>query len=216
MTAKRQQEEKLVELESFRQVTADVLACSGNCEASRAMLAAATSIPMVVQMWRSYWQGVLDEVPAETVAAFEAHYASHRDEINSAGVYFNEDGPREAIVLVGNLSHTLDGPSPAPLPLSRCGHIYVLGRAHVVVSDTAAAHCDHPAAVLELRGHARGELRRGRAVAYEYSRLFVSGVAEVECHDASQVIVNNVDATVIDFGHRRLDAPAQSIKKMTR
>ena len=63
-------------------------------------MAAANTVPELVAVWLKYWHGLITEVPQQTIAALSEVYDDYKDDINAAGVYFNESTDKEKFLLV--------------------------------------------------------------------------------------------------------------------
>lgn len=180
----------------FKQLCMDILGQSNNCVESRLAFADCTTIPQLVQAWKRYLDGILNEVPAQVLDAFSRLYDKYKEEINRAEVYFNEPAAR-GIIFVGNMDECLrvKGIGPA------APKVYVLGRAHVILFGNCQGFCNADGATLELLDVSSGTVRKGHGIARNYSRLTCSSTCE--CYNASMVTLAE-GATLQDNGHRRL------------
>ena len=177
----------------FKNLCISILAQSGNCKDSQHDFNNTHTIGQMCSAWWKYWHGLITEVPQQVVKAFEDFYPDFKDEINAAGFYYNEDS-QNGIVLVGN--------SDKEISLSRSRRITVLGKAHVVLRQSASALVLNPDCKVELHDTSRATVKQGYAVALDYSQLTTFDNAE--CFDQSVVHITN--GTLQDNGHRAIYA----------
>lgn len=177
----------------FKKLCISILAQSGNCKDSQRDFNDTHTISQMCGAWWKYWHGLITEVPQQVVKAFEDFYPDFKDEINTAGFYYNEDSPN-GIVLVGNSNNVIH--------LSQSRRITVLGKAHVVLHQSATALVLNPDCKIELHDTSRATVKQGFAIAHDYSQLTTFGNAE--CYNQSVVHITN--GTLQDNGHRSIYA----------
>ena len=184
----------------FKILCTDILAQSGNCEASQAAFAAAANYAQMREAWAKYWQGVLMEVPTQVLAAFADVYPEYKEELNAAGVYYNEDAPLGIVVI---------GDSAEEIHLWRARNAYILGAAKVVLHAAASATGLNENCSVELREGSCATMRAGYAIARGHSVLTTK--TDAECHDAATVRIT--DATLKDCGHTAIYAYGRAAVK---
>lgn len=172
----------------FKRLCISILAQSGNCEASQHDFNATDSIQSMCAVWRKYWQGLMNEVPDQVIAAFREFYPDFKTEINDAGIYYNEDA-RLGIVLIGD--------SDTPITLNFAKDAYILRKATVILRNNASAICRHPEATVELYNSSRATVQQGHGIARDRSTL--TTCCDAECYNSSTVRITN--ATLTDRGH---------------
>ena len=177
----------------FKQLCISILAQSGNCKESQHDFNDTHTISQMCSAWWKYWHGLITEVPQQVVKAFEDFYPDFKDEINAAGFYYNEDSPN-GIVLVGN--------SNEDIHLSQSRRITVLGKAHVVLHQSASALVLNPDCKVELHDTSRATVKQGYAIAHDNSQL--TTFDDAECYNQSVVHITN--GTLQDKGHRSIYA----------
>lgn len=170
----------------FRRLMMKVWKESGQCEESRVEIDRCTCIPELVQLWKRYWGNMADEVPQPFVRMLARHYEEYAVEINKAGVYFNEIAPR-GFCIIGDMPHTFVEPLVAHSSLLPT-HVYILGRAHVVLSGISQGYMDCAEGLLELRGMASATVRNGHTIATGQSRLVTAST--YERRDGAKVYVS--------------------------
>lgn len=184
--------------DAFRDASFRVLAQSGNCKESQQMLGAATCSTELAAAWRHFWQGVVDEVPQQAIAAFEQCYKDNKDAINAAGLYFNESPKGNGnIVLVGCET----GERPEVTVTGR-QNVYALGYCVLDCEDDSSVVVAHEKAIVSLHGTCRCVLRSGTVFALGHS--YVYGTGQVECGECASVRI--VDGVCNDHGHSKIQA----------
>uniref|UniRef100_UPI003FF0E967 hypothetical protein n=1 Tax=Prevotella sp. TaxID=59823 RepID=UPI003FF0E967 len=133
------------------------------------------------------------EVPQQVMAAFRDFYPDYKNEINAAGIFYNEDSPT-GNVLIGDSTETIH--------LYHAHTAYILGNARVVLHNIASALVMNPDCHVELRDFSRATVKEGHAVARNQSRLTTN--VSAECYDMS--VVNITAGTLTDHGHRAVYA----------
>ncbi len=171
----------------------EVLSQSGNCEASQQMFGAATCARDLCEAWYKYWFGLVTEVPKQVSEAFALMYDEIKDEVNAAGIFYNEDSPSGYIIV---------GDSEEPIHLYTARHAYVLGNAHVVLHGNAHAIGMSDDCTIELLDSSTATIDNGYGIARDNSDLTTKSNAE--CHKAARVRITN--ATLKDNGHSRIMA----------
>lgn len=184
----------------FKVLCAKILAQSGNCETSQADFAAAADYAQLREAWAKYWAGVQTEVPTQVLAAFAEHYSEYKEELNAAGVHYNEDAPLGTVVI---------GDSVEEIHLWRARNAYVLGAAKVVLHATAAATGLNEKCTVELRDNSRATMRAGYAIAG--GRSLLTTRCDAECREAATVRIT--DATLKDCGHAAVYAYGKAAVK---
>lgn len=177
----------------FKRLCIDILAQSGNCQASQHDFGETTSIKEMCDTWHKYWHGMITEVPLQVVQAFHDFYPDFKAEINAAGIFYNEDS-RTGYVLVGD--------SDEPVHLSFAHTAYILGKAQVVLHGSASALAMNADCRIELLDNSRATIKEGYAIAKNDSYLVTS--KEAECYDRATVRIT--DGTLQDHGHREICA----------
>lgn len=177
----------------FKKLCISILSQSGNCEASQHDFNDTHTISQMCSAWWKYWHGLITEVPQQVVKAFEDFYPDFKDEINAAGFYYNEDSPN-GIVLVGNSNDVIH--------LSQSRRITVLGKAHVILHQSATALVLNPDCKVELRDNSRATVKQGYAIAHDYSQL--TTFCDAECYNNAVVHITN--GTLHDNGHQAIYA----------
>lgn len=178
--------------DKFQQICADLRLQTTNCQKSQVKFGEAKSVTEAVAALRMFWISVVEQIPAEFVSALDQHYAEFRDEMNAAGVYYNEApaNPTNAVVFVGDIQSTLSILNGRP-------RVIVLGRANVVVSDHVRCECYHEDAQIECCGHSRLQLKKGSAIARDYST--VEGYGTILTHDRATAYIYG--GSLFDRGH---------------
>lgn len=169
--------------EHFRKVVLSVLSQSGNCEESQAAIRACATIPELVQVWKKYWSGVIEEVPTQFIAALEEIYPIYAEQINSAGVWYNEIAP-QGMCVIGNVPASFDAPFVADSQFNPI-RVYVLGRAKVIARGITQVYCNCADAEIELHDSAKGTVSHGFARAFDRSTLVTAD--RYEQHDKAQI-----------------------------
>lgn len=169
--------------EHFRKVVLSVLSQSGNCEESQADVKACTTIPEIVQVWKKYWSGVIDEVPTQFIAALDEIYPLYADQINAAGVWYNEVAS-QGMCVIGNLPTSFDSPLVAESEFTPV-RLYVLGRAKVIARGITQIYSNCAEAEIDLHDSSTGTVTRGFARAYDRSTLITAD--RYEQHDKAKI-----------------------------
>ena len=116
-----------------------------------------------------YFAGVVDEVPRQVAAAFARMYDVYKEDVNKAGVYFNEappEGITARVVIVGDCDKDLT--------IGARHKVYVLGKANVSLIEQAQATVNYPDAEIYAYDTARVTMRAGRAWMFGSSSFVVS------------------------------------------
>ncbi len=168
-----------------------------NCENFKTEIQAAASVTAAFGVFRRYWQSVAEQIPDEFICVMSENYCWMKPYANAAGVYFNEsptDSPL-ALVFVGDMGHNLEVLDQQP-------RVIVLGKAKVTLDGKVRGECFCDKAEVTCRGDSRLRLRRGTAIAYDYSR--VEGFGAIKTHDCSTAII--MGGELYDHGHLRIVA----------
>ena len=184
------EEEKFQRLKTLN---IDILSQSGNCEASQQMFGAATCVHELCEAWYKYWFGLVTEVPKQVAQAFSVMYSEIKDEVNAAGIFYNEDSPQGYVII---------GDSTEPIHLYRARHAYVLGNAHVVLHACAHATGMSGGCTIELLDSSTATIDNGYGIARDRSELTTK--CDAECHGSAKVRIT--DAVLTDNGHLRITA----------
>lgn len=180
--------------EQFRSICKEILSQSGNCKESQDDLAAAKTIPEMVMVWRKYWHGILTEVPLQTIAKLDHVYSEFKEEINAAGVFYNESR-NDGFIIVGNCDNVVKIEDKA--------HAYVLGKAEVWAFGHSYIYANNPDATILLYDHSCGNIQNSTVHACDWSSL-ISNKAKAHCVDA--VTVDLMGGTLTDNGHLLINA----------
>lgn len=189
--------EKEQYFKEFQNLCVNILAQSENCQDSQKAFKEADTIPQLVSAWKRFWNGVLTEVSVQVVTAFANLYSVYRDDINKAGVYYNEepqDVPTPAMVLVG------DGEQEVEIHGNH--HVYVLGNAPVSVYGNCSVYVGSTEANVSLYDYVRANVKAGTVAAHD--RSYINGSGSLSCYDAS--VVNITGGTLDDYGHGKITA----------
>lgn len=189
--------EKEQYFKEFQDLCVNILAQSGNCQDSQKAFKEANTIPQLVVAWKRFWNGILTEVPVQVVTAFAKLYSVYKDDINKAGVYYNEEPqsvPTQAMIIIGDSEQNIE--------IHGNHHIYVLGNAAVSVYDNSSVYVGSANANVSLYGYVRANVKAGMVAAHEHSYINGSGV--LSCYDAS--VVNIMGGTLDDYGHSKITA----------
>ena len=177
----------------FKTLCVNILAQTGNCQASQHPFKSTQSIPDMCEAWRKYWHGLITEVPQQVIDAFKAVYPEFKADINHGGIFYNEDSPT-GTVLVGDTDEVVH--------LYSSRKIYVLGKAHVILHNAATALVMNEGCKIELLDGSKATIKAGYGIARNYSHL-VTG-SEAESYDQSVVFIT--DGTLHDHGHQKINA----------
>ncbi len=185
----------------FQDLCIGILAQSDNCLESQALFRSARTVPELVTAWQRFWAGVMHEVPEQVIAAFADLYPVYRDDINRAGVFYNEAPPAEfnhGMVLVG------DAPAAdaAAITISGRHRVYVLGDAPITVGGSSSVHVNAARANVTLSDCARANIEQGTLVAR--GRSIVNGRGDMTCFDAATIYISG--GTLTDHGHLNIVA----------
>lgn len=180
--------------ERFKKLCTDILSQSGNCKESQADMAAANTVPELVAVWLKYWHGLITEVPQQTIAALSEVYDDYKDEINAAGVYFNESTDKGEVLV---------GDCPNVLKFRDKAKVYVLGKAEVCAYDHVYVYADNEDAKILLNDYSRGNIHKSTVHACDWSSV-ITDSNKVFCADAATVDITG--GVVCDAGHREINA----------
>lgn len=178
---------------NFKQRCVDILAQSGNCQASQADFAHAETIQDMCMAWHKYWHGLITEVPLQVVAAFPEYYPVFKKEMNEKGIFYNEDS---------SCGHVLIGDSNEVVRLSAARNAYILGNAQVVLSDHSTALAMNKDCIVELHDNARATIKEGYSIAHDWSELTTR--CSAECYDSAIVRISGGELK--DYGHSAIHA----------
>ncbi len=195
----------------FQQMCIDILAKSGNCAESQSFFRNATTVPEIVSAWKRYWDGLLHEVPELVIDAFRKNYGIYREDINRAGVYYNEVPPISAppsIILVGDKDAAFSEDTSC-LEIDGRHRVYVLGNREVLAMDSCNLTVNADGATVRLFDACRANVEKGKVIAW--NRTVVSGNGHIVCHDSSTVKI--FGGTVEDHGHLSIDAYNDAVVK---
>ncbi|GAY28433.1 hypothetical protein PvtlMGM1_1733 [Prevotella sp. MGM1] len=188
----------------FQEMCIGILAQSGNCEESQAFFHNAHTVPELVSAWKRYWDGFLHEVPSLVMEAFRKNYDIYREDINLAGVFYNEVPPLSAppsIILVGD--DDADGETPSPALVVDGRHrVYVFGARKVWTKGACNVFVNAEKACVRLSDACRANVEKGKVVAMD--RTVVSGKGNIVCYGS--VTVKLFGGSVEDYGHLLIDA----------
>ena len=196
--------EKEKYVEDFKKMCIGILAESNNCMESQKAFKEAKSVPEAVTAWMHYFAGVVDEVPRQVAAAFAKMYDVYKEDVNKAGVYFNEEPPEgitARVVIVGDCDKDLT--------IGARHKVYVLGKAKVTLIEQAQATVNYPDAEIYAYDAARVTMRAGRAWMFD-SSSFV-GRGRVYAHNDCRIDISGGD--VFSLGHRVISAYGDTIVK---
>ena len=177
----------------FKTLCVHILAQSGNCQESQHAFRSTQSIPEMCEAWRKYWHGLITEVPQQVIDAFKAVYPEFKADINQGGICYNEDSPT-GTVLVGDTDEEIH--------LYSSRKIYVLGKAHVILHNSATALIMNEGCKIELLDGSKATIKAGYGIARNYAHM-VTG-SEAECNDQSVVFIT--DGILHDHGHKKINA----------
>lgn len=171
----------------FKKIMQQVQSHTGECAESVADFDQCRTIPELVQVWKKYWGNLIDEAPAELIAALDAHYKDYADEINKAGVWYNELAPR-GLCVIGNMPYTFaDQPliaNSSIIPMK----LYVLGAANVQIHGITQAYVNNPDAIIELFDRTSATVRNcSHATAHNQSRITISDPSKATILDAAKL-----------------------------
>lgn len=181
----------------FQDLCISILAQSDNCEQSQTEFRAARSIPEIVTAWQHFWSGVLHEVPTQVLNAFATLYDEYRDEINKAGVYYNEypsSNDHPAMILIGGHRHS----GSSRLTIRGSHKVYVLSNMPVTIYDHCKVHVTDPHADVVCRDSVACFAEDGYIKVFD-NATFNGHAQRVECHDRSKVYISG--GMVDDQGH---------------
>lgn len=185
----------------FRDICFGVLSQSGNCQESQDAFAATHSVPELVTAWKKYWKGIVTEVPRQTADAFAKFYATYRNDINRAGVYYNEAPPQteqRATIIVGYADE-----KKKELSLSGRHRIYVLGDMRVMAYGHCSVYvCDLAEANVVVNDHCRCSCENGHIEAR--GRSWVNGKGRIRCYNSTTIYCTG--GVVTDYGHLAISA----------
>lgn len=182
------EETKEEKAKRFKKLCVGILAQSGNCQESQRDFNGTETIQQMCGAWFKYWHGMITEVPQQVVQAFDEFYPEFSEEINAAGFSYNEETPN-GIIIVGN--------SDEPVHLYSARNAYVLGKAHVILHNSASVLAMHPECKVELLDNSRATIKEGYGIARNRSQLTTHG--DAECYNNATVRIT--DGTVQDHGH---------------
>jgi len=183
-----------------------------NCEKSQVKFSEAQSVTEAVAAFRMFWLSIVAQVPDKFIAVAAEHYADYRDEVNAAGVYFNEPptDPSNALVFIGNSDEpiTIDKGKP---------RVIVLGKANVTIADHVRCECHNAEAVIDCREFSRVKLIKGTA--HVRDRSFAEGSGSFytygcsttrieggELSDQGHLLIKSYnDAVIHSFTHRNIE-----------
>lgn len=189
----KNQETQEQRTQRFKTLCVHILAQSGNCQESQHAFRSTQSIPEMCEAWRKYWHGLITEVPQQVIDAFKAVYPEFKADINQGGIFYNEDSPT-GTVLVGDTDEEIH--------LYSSRKIYVLGKAHVILHNSATALIMNEGCKIELLDGSKATIKAGYGIARNYAHM-VTG-SEAECYDQSVVFIT--DGILHDHGHKKINA----------
>ena len=196
--------EKEKYVEDFKKMCIGILAESNNCMESQKAFKEAKSVPEAVAAWMHYFAGVVDEVPRQVAAAFAKMYDVYKEDVNKAGVYFNEEPPEGTtarVVIVGDCEKYL--------PIGARHKVYVLGKARVSMTEHAQATVNHPDAHIYAYNTVRVTMREGRAWMFDSSSFVGRGT--VYAHDDCRIDISG--GKVLSTGHKIIRAYGDTLVK---
>ncbi len=186
---------------SFQSLCLNILAQSDNCIESQEAFRAASNITEMTFAWKRFWAGIVREVPTQVLQAFEEFYPEYKEELNRAGIYYNNHVAmlsRNDVMLVGDETHSID--------VFGHGKVYVLGKATVTAHDDVTVYCNNTAAKISIYGNVHALMTGGTCEAHDSSS--VTGKGTFVTHGNSTVFITA--GNVIDHGHAMIDAYGDS------
>lgn len=194
---------KQYDFEKFKGLCLDILAQSDNCQESQICFRAATNMTELVLAWKQFWAGVLREVPEQVTRAFSDLYSVYGEDINAAGLYYNE-APKNmsgCTILVGDCREVLS--------LVGTNRVYVVGDAQINAFDNVVVQCNCAMAVLNIYDHATAIMDGGTCSAHD--RATINGKGHFYSYDAASVYISG--GTLRDNGHKLIIAYNDAIIK---
>lgn len=188
----------------FQKASLAVLAQSNNCQESQDRFRAATSVPELVSAWQHYWGDMIKEVPEQTIAALAEYYPTYRQDINRAGLYFNEAPPFDAfpsIVLIGDKG-SVCGDTIATLEITGRHRVFVLGDLPVEVREECSVYVGAERASVNIYNTVRCTMSAGTVTAHD--RSTVTGSGNITSHDATTILITG--GKLEDNGHYSITA----------
>ncbi len=161
----------------------------------------ARSVPELVTAWQRFWAGLLHEVPEQVIKAFGDLYPVYRDDINRAGVFYNE-APVSTVVMKGMVLIGDAHEGDDPLVITGKHRVYVLGNLPVIVKENCSVHVNAERADVTVMGAARASVEQGNVVARD--RAIVNGKGNITCYDSTSIYLTG--GTLKDHGHLNIVA----------
>lgn len=188
--------------EKFKKLNLDILKQTGNCIESQQLFGAAQSVAELVSVWLHFWANMLDEVPQQLVSALKEVYSDYKEDINSAGVYFNE-APNTAFgnekILIGD---DVDG-----LEIHGNYSVYVLGCSSISVYDHSQVYVYNEGAKVGIYDNVICYVTKGTVIAHD--RAIVNGQGNLTCYDSTTINIS--DGVLEDHGHLQINAHEKAV-----
>lgn len=192
--------EKQQYFDDFQQLCINILAESDNCQESQQAFCAAGSVQQLVAAWLKFWSGVIHEVPAQVKTAFARLYSVYKDDINGAGMWYNEQpdiDDNRCIILIGDHPDYKSSDEEQVLTLRGNHRVYVIGNQPVSITGSCRVNISAEDADVCIYDGVNANIERGYVRAY--GRSVVNGSGDITCHDAA--VITAIGGIVHDHGH---------------